>query len=561
MKVSTQRSVMTWCLAAVFAVSFAATSLLTASAEECKPAFTVAVSSIDNAVKGAAKVAELAGLAEEFSKIQEGVKSAPWIDSTRPIGFAIAFVDSSPVPMIFVPAEDPAIIAEMLMSSVQAMPMQVTAKKTAPGRYEITTPVGAISLIAKDKWLRATLAVYEDKLPSDPAKLLAVPNKATIAFSFDLDQVTREEVDLLLAPIQMMVMMQQAEGGPDLSSSFDQINVALDTLFEGISNGVITLTLDPANGDFSVGGSMETRAGSEMEKALNIAKDAKIPFGGFFKPQNSIAAMCSVSPILPSQRETYKEQMSTVFASIQETFEDSEDENAAMMATTLELVSGTILATLDQDVLFSAMTWDAEGTAFGAMTVAKSDALLKAIREIASKVKADTEMSQAVRDAITVEGEPLGDYKTVRFSLPISKIGGAGDAGIPAAILAKKIDVIVGVDAKSVCFAAGIDGKVADKLAKAIADSKTPIALPNPSFVSDCGVFGKFLASFEIKTEDETLSSILNWFANLGDGGKMVGSQTIEGRTQKFDFRISGKLVAGYIKLMAKVAASQQATE
>lgn len=539
-------------IGAVFASTLFLSATTQVAAQELKPALAVTISSLEDVAAAvtqtASSLADSEGAEEKLAEITQMILGMPGADSKRPLGLAVCFADGAPVPMLFLPAKDAAMLADTLLAQVGGA---APVKKVAAGRYEITTPMGSLCIIAKDNWVKVAPSIFEDQLPKDPTTLLATPVKSTLGFSLDLTQVKREELDAILQPLLMIMMMQAAQQGQDVSSAINAIQTNLEIFFSNIESLFLGIKSEK-NGDYIFSAQVTALADSEAGKAFAAYKNLKTPFAGFYQPKDAIMALCGVQMNLPSQREVAANSLKEAFSTVIATLEKEEDARAKIVSKGAQVLQTAILKTVDLENTFSAATWSGDGNFLAAMTLADAPEVLNASREIIKEMLEDGDTPEALRKAITLNGAPIEKYDTIRFATSFGELIDDESAieDLSAEFLSQKIELILGAQDKTLCFAVS-DGKAEAALKKAITASAKQIAIPEQCLVFDLAAMGKWLKTIKVGELLSGFEEIIDQIIECGDSGKIIGTQKIDGLTATASLTVK----SGFVGMIAEIIA------
>ncbi|MDR0870165.1 MAG: hypothetical protein LBN39_05160 [Planctomycetaceae bacterium] len=536
-------------------------SLLTAAAvqaEELKPFFTVKIAGPATILDVAGKVAELAGQTRVFDTGIAPYKDLKGFNAKGPIGLVLRTNgDEIKEPLLILPVTDLTAIEIPGFEAVLA-----GAKKISNGKYLLNSPVGNYTLEQKKDFLLVFPEESKEPLPEAPEKLLADLDAYTIGCKVDFENVSMDAINMLLAPVQMLMAMQ---GGEEASKSLDALVENIEQSQKNVRSVTGGLIFDTKTADLEISGVCVPKKDSDVAKQIAALKNAKTAFSGFRGTGDDvILSFGGVETGTAAKIETTMDNLDRVIeGALAQVEEQAEDDADVELAKSLaDSVTKILEATLKKDKIDVAGSFAADGTWLFAASLAETEEVKKAVRKLiehlAKKAPGDTpnffDAKYFSADYATTEGFKLSSIK-YQFTEQDKSA-----ADFPKFLADKTVSVFWGFkENEAFVVAFGLDfDKTKKAFEGALAKTKESVAVQQPIFVLAAQPLGKLIGSV-VAADTQKLgeaAKLLIALNKVGKDAKVTVSNAVEGENLKTTVKVSGSL----IKVLADMAVEAAAT-
>ncbi|MGD9723301.1 MAG: hypothetical protein AB7O59_18290 [Pirellulales bacterium] len=495
----------------MLAIALIAATALSSAAQEnkaadgAKPVAVLSIASYDRIMADVAMFGNLAGN-PDLDKNLEGMlklftqgQGLAGLDQTRPWCISLTTDDVSFQPLVYLPVDDLKKLLEALAGLVG------DAEDAGDGLYGLNVFGQPIMAKQKDKWaIIGQTAEAVNGAPSDPTKLLAgLETSYDVAIRLyvqNIPEVYRSmAIDQLRAGVESGLGRMPDESDADYETRKKITEKQLDALTSAI-NDVDQITLgaavDTTAKTAHIDLSFSAVAGSESAKQLSQMKATPSDFAGFLDPE-AAASLNITTEIAKDSSGQIAAALSTIRSSAMDHVDKSDkltDEGSKQLAKEmLGEVFDALQGTLESGKIDAAATLQVSDKSMALVVgayVADPQALESALKKFSKLAEKEPNFPTIKFDADSHEG--------VRFhtaSIPVPQ-----DKGI-AKVLGEKLDVAVGIGAKSVYLALGTDSL---KLTKSLIDkSKAQAGKELPPFQLNVSLAPIFEFAAAMQSEED----------------------------------------------------------
>lgn len=526
-----------------------------ATAEELKPFLTVKIADPETLLNVAEKIAELAGMTEDFNDAVGPFRGLEGINAKGPMGFVLR-TDGNELkePILFLPIKD---VNDVIIPGFDMIAASLMEEDD--DEYLLSTPLGAYRVKSANGFLIATPQESEAELPDDPAQLVAGLEKYTLAYKIDVENASLDAIEAFLAPFQMIMAMQ----GPEMSEAIENLNEQIELIHGEFRTFTIGMTFDPKTADFEVDAEFVPKKDSDSEKQFAFLKDAKTAFGAFLGEKNVVFSSCGVGKYSKSDIELTMKSLDQLSSGVMEAVEENaeEDEDIELAENVIESLKKILKSTMEKEIGDYAISLDADGLLLGAGTVGDTEELRKLYKMIIERVKTvhedakeiDEFMEKNLKKGIeTVEG-----FKISGLVVPVAEIAAEHDC--PVDLKGLTVSIFWGVkENEAIAFAVGPDAaKTEAALKKGLAATKSPVAVKQPSLLFDMQQLGVLLKKYNelLKDEDQekVIGKAFDLLASAGPNAKMTATVQGDAKKMALNFKVDGKAIEVFAELIKLV--------
>lgn len=527
-----------------------------AAAEELKPFLTVKIADPETLLGVAEKIAQLAGVSDDFNEAVGPFRGLEGINAKGPIGFVLR-TDGEELkePILFLPIED---VNDVILPGFDMI--AASLMEEGDDEYLLSTPLGAYRVKAVKGFLIATPQESEAELPDDPTTLVAGLEKYTLAYKIDVENASLEAIEAFLAPLQMLMAMQ----GPEMSEAIENLNEQVELIHGEFRTCTIGMTFDPKTADFEVDAEFVPRKDSDSEKQFAFLKDAKTAFGAFLGGENTVFSSNGVGKYSESDVELTMKSLDQIFAGVMEAVEENaeEDEDIELAENVIESIKKILKSTMEKEVGDYAISLDTDGLLLGAGTIGDTEELRKLYKMVVERAKAvhedaeeiDGFMEKNLKKGIeTVEG-----FKISGLTVPVAELAAEHDC--PVDLKDLTISIFWGVkENEAIAFAVGPDAAKAEAaLKKGLAGTKNPVAVKQPALLFDMQKLGVLLKKYgdllKEGDQEETVAKVLDLLTSAGQNAKITASVQGDAKKMSVNFKVDGKAIEVFAELIKLVA-------
>lgn len=528
---------------------------MTAQAQEAqnqkalKPVLTLKVASPEILMGVVEKIADLAGQKAEFQTQVASFKDLKGLNVKNPIGFVLrSDGEEFKEPVLVLPVED--------FDAIQIPGFEMIRgqlKKAGEGKYLLNSPAGIFVVQKKKGFYVVTPEDSEVPVPDDPTTLFADLEKYTIGVKVDFENTSFEAFEYFMAPLQFAMAMQ---GGPQAVQMVENLNQQIQTLHKEYASTTIGITFDPKTADLAFETQVVPRKGTDSEKQAALFKDAKTAFSAFRGGENTVFSCNLVDFVSETEIELSLGSFDQFVEGFLEHAETDEDyEFGEIVAESARIIFESILEKKKVD---GACSLDAEGILLGALSLADTAELKKLTTLLMDRVKKDhdaDEFDAFMKDNLKKAYETVEGYSLSSLTIPVAEAAAAH--GCPVDLNDLTVFLYWGVkEGDSVAFAVGTDAaKTEARFKKALAGTKNPVPVQQPSFVFSLHSLGALLVNFE-KIAPEACTNpmwpkIVNSLNAAKPTAKITGSLQVEGENcLSGTLKIDGNAVSVLAKLL-----------
>ena len=525
-------------------------------------------------------------------------KNLPGVHATNTIGLAVAASEDSPfgvdVVVVLPISNFQTFNIPGIENALPGFDFNVIRAMARPqgNKLVFATPFMEFSAYQKPGYfVLATEGAADFAAAVDPKTLLAGLDQFTLGIRVDMDNLTEENIEMILGAISMLAAMQGADFNPeDILDMFAEGDMPASlALLADLSSMTMGFTLDPRTMNTTVSTLQVPKKDTELAKKILNVKNTRTKFNGFLhdtpKTIYSFSYLDYLTDPEIAEFDTVLELLSEGFLEgMLEAVEDEggDGEAAALFAEALiDWITDAMDYFKDNRLTDSAMSLDSDGTLLYALAI--DPALVSDFAEqlfsLVPLLGGLDEKTQKQGEAIKqhIEGKIKWDYETVAgYSLsgvPNIFADLPEDAGSPEELaVIQKIPLSVYWAVKedeAVALAIGLD-KTEATFKTALQASAAP-AQPKHTGVLALKPLGEFLQKqilplIETFGADESdITQAKDIFAKLAAvdaGAKMTISQEFPDGALLQKFHLDGKFwVAIQILMQPAIEAAQGAAK
>ncbi len=516
-----------------------------AKAAEYKPMMSVGVSSLEQLMKVSEKFAELAEAQDAFAMVQMMFGQMPGFDNTKPIGLVLLSDGENCAPLLFLPVKN---LDEFKNAVPGISYFFELAEKMDDGKFSVEMFGGSFLIEQKSGWLIAYPEENADIVPPDPTKLLKGLNeKYLLSFVWNFDNTPKELVGSYLG------MIESTMEDPARIESFHRSAEQIETLLDEGKSMLFGIAVAPSDGAITIDTVLEVKPETDAARAIQLQKNAKIHFNGFFQPAAALAFV-SAQEIPEAQKEALLSMFNAYADGFAEQLEYSDlGEKEMQLATEIAALAKEIAtATVEKGKMDCAGSFTETGTLLFASSVSKGMLIGDALKKLIDH--AGEEDAEFVQKNVKLNYGSFEGYQLSRISLPLNEVP---NLELPESWANKSFQLYLGIKDDAVCAACGSDEKAEETLKKAITDSKSEKPLPKLLAVGSPAKIAKALRALGIDELHEHAGAVLGALEKSAPDAKITLENEIQNYTQKMKIAVPGSVVASFIDL-AKLAKELQ---
>ncbi len=525
--------------------------LLTASlgAQELKPFLTLKLADPATLLSVAEKIADLAGQRREFDAGVASFRDLDGINKKGPLGLILQTNgDEIQSPIVVLPLEDLDKLSFPHADSLRE------ALQKEDDKYVINSPLGPFHLYQKKGFALITSASNEAPLPEDPAQFFAGLENYTLGMRFDFGNTSLESIEILLAPLQMMLATQGEEAAQAAQQISDQMSL-LHKEYQSVSGGIV---FDPKTAAVDYVVQCIPKSDSNVAKMMEAVKDMKSSFTGFTSAApDAIFSLSSAQYDASLDGEMLQQTMNAVdqlIDGILEQFsEQSEsDEDFALAESVAESLRTVLESTLKKGNFDSGMSMDASGTILFAMNLAETDELKKIYSAIVDHLRSKDVDVDAAAKYLTTEYKTIEGFKISSFVVPFADLP---TDDVSPALMGKTLSIYWAIkDNEAAALALGLDAKATEeKFRAALEKTKSTAPVPQPPAFLAIQPLGKLLDKY-MGERDETATKVLKTLLNAPTDAKLTLSISPVGEGFEAKYSATGSCVATLVELFKALA-------
>ena len=562
--------VSTWCVA--FAVL--GTSLVQAA--EFKPFLTLKIAGPGTVVGIAEKVSSIADPTGSLGvkAMLTPYKNLPGINANGAIGLTLQSNENSPLgvdAILVLP------ISNFDTFNIPGQEMYVGMLKSMlqkeGNKFMLSSPFGEFVAYQKTGYLVvAPVSAAEFASTADPKTILSDLDKFTLGMTFNLENISLDEVEAMLGSLTMMLAMQGMEFDPDLlfeaiSGSFDEIS--------SFTGGV---TMDDRTLNLAISGLTVPKKGSETAEKFLKMKNTKTKLGGIAaETSKTIFAYSYVDYLTDreiAEAATALELVSSSFVEgMSEAIEDEDTGEQFVQAA--EIFSEYLHEIMDyfteNRLIDCAYSLDSDGTLIMAIAADKTDKIVKLDEEFFTKLYnllpewLGEEEGKALQQLMS--GKIKRDYETVAgyslSCLPALFTELPPGTAIPRALKDLPVSSFWAVKKdEAVVYAVGLDFVRTERTLKAALEKTRTSVPPKQTAVFALKPLGEFLLKQVLPfvekmggmTEEDIDGGkeLFTILSGTESGAKIVVTTEFPNDAHLQKVQIDGKCITAVIKLFIK---------
>lgn len=462
---------------------------LCASAAEIKPVVTMSLSSYQDVIASAKKIADLTGNAETFAEFESEFGKLNGMDISKPWGVVLFTDEEAFIPVVFIPITD---LEEFQEQIPHISFLLDNFQEVSDTKYLLETQNGNFFLEMKNKWLTFYPEDHAKVVPADPAKLLdGLDKKYTLALNVNCENAPEELINVYLAPLELLMAFQN----PDAAEQFANAKKQISRLLQEGKWFTYGLTADKRTGTITAEIEVAVKPGGSFAEGINYLKTGKSNYGGFYKPEEAFTfiGIGKLSEFdIEANTAVFDSQFETWIEEVEYQLED-EEERAELAVETLEGLRDILKASFATGKSDMAASWLTSGEVIFGLAIAEGDKLNDILKKTVEHL---TESEPDAAEAFKLGYSSDLGYKWSRVTVPLEMLH-LDD--IPEELEDKAIELVLAIRKDSICGALGFNSKdIEAKLKKAINDSKTPIALPQQVAVASLPGIGQAVNSLGV---------------------------------------------------------------
>jgi len=573
--------------AAACCVALAVLSASVIQAAEFKPFLTLKIAgpgTIANIVEKMGSVVNdnyqqmpIANVKAELSAL----KKLPGVNTNGVIGLALQINENNPLGMDIVLTLP---ISNLETFNIPGQEMYVTMLKAMMqkegNRYMLSSPVGDFVAYQKAGYfVVATMDAADVAQSVDPKTMFAGLDKMTLGVTFDLENISLENIEVMMGSLSMLLAMQGMETDPD--ALLEQLSVS--EFFDEFSSVTCGVTIDERT--LTLAGSMQTvpKKGSQTAEKFQKMKNAKTMFGGFLHDTSKTVFSWSYMDYLTdneiAEATMALQLLGDSFAEgFRETSEEDEGDHGELFARLTEIIVEWLHENIEslgtEKSVDVALSLDSDGILLYAQAAKKPELAIKIGNDLYSALPEllGDETGKAVQAIInskmkqnyeTVEGFSLSGLSNMFTELPPGTVVPRAFRDLPLSLLwATKKD-------EAVAVAVGFDFARTERALKAALEkTKTPTQ-PKQTGVFALKPFGELMLKQVLpfaERQGGELAEAKGTFtimASAENSAKIVVTTEFPGDTRLQKVQIDGKCFTTLLKVgkLTELTAAQAARE
>ena len=571
-----QRSFAACCVA----IALFGTSLLQnvhAQTPDFKPFLTVQLAGPGNLISIAEKLASVAGIPEfaEAMKQAAPYKNMPGVNANGSIGLAIQVSEEG---------------SPFGVDGILALPINNFATFNIPGMEEMIaelrgaaqrqgtslifpTPFGNVIAYQKPGILLvATEGAAPFAATADPKKLFADVEPFTFGVHVNLENITEDDIAMIMGPIAMMLAMQGMDV-PDLDDLSEAFGPAAEIIAE-MAFLTMGATIDPRTLNLSFTGRTAAQKNTALEEkfAKSKAAQAKTKMGAFLpdSPQ-TIFSYHYLNYFTDLEIESIEDAFELIseglLEGIFETLADEEEQLEKLTQATdacIEYAEKMIAFLAKERVFDSAFRFDSDGTFLMAFGLNKTDEIVELDEELFNTLLETFGDEEA---KLFIEGKIRRNYETVAgYSLsciPDILSNLPADLDVPEEVQEFlnniSVNLLWGVkENEALVYAVGLDFAKMEQTVKAAIGRTATATPPKQTAVLAMKPLADFLANTWIPLApqknranlDMMLEGFTQFVSALGNNDKITYVEDYPGTAYQYKMQIPGEFVTAYVGMM-----------
>jgi len=564
-----------WCVAlAVLGTSFFQATPVHAT--EFKPFLTAKIAgpgAIINLAEKISGVADPTGT-QGIKEILAPYKNLPGINANGVIGLALQINENSPFGMDIVLALPISNWDNFNVPDMEETLGMLKAMMQKEGnRYMLSSPFGDFIAYQKSGYLVvATMDAAGVAQAADPRTMFASLDKFTLGVTFDLENISLEDVERMSGQLAMIFAMQGAEFDPE-----EVLEHLSDSgIFDEYSSVTYGLTMDERT--LTVSGSMQIvpKKGSETAEKFQQVKNAKTMFGGFLQDTaRTVFSWSHLDYLTDREIAETATALQLIGSSFAEGFRESaeEDDHGELFARLTEIIVEWLQEYGESDIqnrlVDMAMSLDSDGVFLYAQAVERPELVTKIGNDLYNALPElfGEEEGKALQALIsskmkqnyeTVEGFALSSLSNAFVELPPGVV-------VPRVLRDLPVSLLWGTKkGEAVAVAVGFDFARTERALKtALERTKTPTQ-PKQTGVFALKPFGEFVvkqvlplvekSGMATRDDIEEAKEVFAILASAESSAKMVWTTEFPGTAQLQKIQIDGRCLQAFAKMMAKQA-------
>ena len=494
-----------------------------AKAAEQKQFLTVSISSYSDIVGAGKMIASLADASDGFEVFNMMFGKLDGCDITKPIGITLFSDGESVSPIVFLPITD----LEKLKSQLPQIGMILeNAKAVSKTKYIYEIPsFSTIILEQKGQWFVVYPEGQEKLVPANPTTLLGgLDKKYNLGFHLSFENTPKELLLGALAPMQLIMAMNNPKSAEQFQVAMDQITKMLD---EGKSV-IGGYNVDQKTGTISLEVGAEVKSETSLSESIAFLRKAKSNFSGFFKPDQSVAII-EASCVPDETKEINKTTIGNALDGWIENLEyELSEEHLEIATEVIDSIREIANETIDLGESNGAVTWLKTGEIIAGFRIAKGESVGEILKKITDTL---VEEHSELKNVYSLEYGSFEGYKLSKMSIPSKILPDSDD--LPPALANKSLDMVLAVKDDAICAAVGVSSKkLEDILKKAITDSKTSIPLPKTTCVAVLPFIAKSVRAMGFGEVDPVADKVIASLEKSPETAKFTVTSNIESDTK-----------------------------
>ena len=523
-------------------------------AEELKPFLTLKIADPGTLMNVAEKIADLAGQRRDFDAGVASFRDLSGLNPKGPFGLILRS-DGEEIrePIFVLPIEK---LEDVNLPNFEAV--MASAKKEGDGKYVLNSPLGLYNMYQKKGFVLITTADSEGPLPEDPAKLFAGLENYTLGFRVDLENTSLDSIEVLLAPIQMILAMQ----GGQAAQSAEQLSEAIELLhkeYRSVAGGIV---FDPQTASLDFIGTYVPKKGSNAEKMIGAFKDMKTSFSGFAgMGADTIFSLSGIESDTQVDLEASMNAIDQILDGLLEQAEEQAETDAdfELAETVAESFRKVVESTLKKGKYDFGCSMNAQGTLLLASTIGDTVELRKGMKAIFDHITTtfgEDEVNDNIGKYLKKEFETVEGFKISSFTFPFADIP---DDDVPQTLKDKTVAAFWGVkENEAVALALGLDAKETEKkFREALEKTKSAVPVKQPLAFFAIQPLGKLLEKYVPKDmQDDTAEKVIALLSASPTDAKITLTTSLTGEAMEVKVSSSGTMVTTLANLFKILAAS-----
>lgn len=488
--------------------------IVRAAEPEYKTVAAVSFAGYDALRDSVVKIADLAGYKDTVVTFEMMFAQIEGFDKTKPIGAVVLTDGKEFVPFAFLPV---AKLDDLQFPGIDEFKEAYDAETGVLTLGDTEDEESKkVELLERDGWLFVTAVGMKDKIPNgDPVALLGGLEKEYLAGgTLNAENISASLVDTLMA----LLRQKLASLGDETAEALDSLPAAFDYLLESIRTMSGGLAIDLAAGDTRFVCDYTVKAGSPMQKMLEMNVSRTTRWSDFCQREGSVFAFRTSEISGDTEKELALKQTDTSMANVIDRLPEmlDDEDSAAEMKAVLEKLTDVQKKTIERGRADYAASLTNDGLLMFGGDIGGGESLIEAFALLKDYIakRADEDTLALFKNTIINNEEKASGYTVSTFLL--SEETQEAFAQIAPQLAEKSLAVLLGVKEDAVILLAGLDKKrISDTFLKLAAAERSEAPLEGEDGLFSLPQVGALL---ETIVPEDSAGSMADVFATLKNG-------------------------------------------